>query len=133
MHVEFLLEEPSAEVLLQTLVPRILGPEPSFVLHPFQGKDDLMTKLPSRLRGYRNWLPQAYGDDWTILVLRDEDREDCHVIKQHMEQIAERAGLVTRTAARKGGLQRFHVVNRIAIEEIEAWYFGDVPALRAIY
>lgn len=133
MHVEFLLEEPSAEALLQTLVPRILGPEHSFELHSFQGKDDLMKKLLDRLRGYRNWLPQVYGDRWAIVVLRDEDRQDCRVIKQQMEEIAELAGLITRTAARSSAIERFHVVNRIAVEEIEAWYFGDIPALRSIY
>jgi Domain of unknown function (DUF4276) len=133
MHVEFLLEEPSAEVLLQTLVPRILGPSSTFVLHPFQGKDDLMRKLPNRLRAYKNWLPQVYGDNWAIVVLRDEDRQDRYVIKQRMELIAEQAGLVTRTAVRKGAQPPFHVVNRIAVEELEAWYFGDIPALRAAY
>jgi Domain of unknown function (DUF4276) len=29
--------------------------------------------------------------------------------------------------------QVFHVVNRIAVEELEAWFFGDVPALTAAY
>lgn len=27
----------------------------------------------------------------------------------------------------------FQVVNRIAIEELEAWFFGDIEALRAAY
>lgn len=133
MHVEFLLEEPSAEVLLQTLVPRILGPNTTFALHPFQGKDDLMQKLPNRLRAYKNWLPHAYGDDWAIVVLRDEDRQDCSIIKERMEVIAEQAGFVTRTAMRQGAPAPYRVVNRIAVEELEAWYFGDIPALRSVY
>ena len=133
MHVEFLLEEPSAEALLEALVPRLLGPEVTFALHPFQGKHDLMAKLPARLRAYPTWLPHVYGDAWCIVVLRDEDREDCRAVKREMERIASDAGLVTRTAVREGAPSPFRVVNRIAIEEIEAWYFGDVDALHTVF
>jgi hypothetical protein len=133
MHVEFLLEEPSAEALLQNLVPRILGPNVTFALHPFQGKTDLMSKLLARLRGYRSWLPHVYGDAWCVVVLQDEDRRDCHAIKSEMEQIAAEARLITRTAVRNGAVGPFRVINRIAIEEIEAWYFGDVEGLRAAF
>ena len=51
MHVELLVEEPSAEAALQNLLPRIVGPDVSFVIHPHQGKKDLLGKLPAPLRG----------------------------------------------------------------------------------
>lgn len=41
------------------------------------------------------------------------------------------AGLRTRAAAR--GTATYAVVNRLAIEELEAWYFGDWDAVRAAY
>ena len=127
MHVEFLVEEPSAEAALVGLLPKLLGPRVSWQIHAHQGKTDLMTKLPGRLKGYAHWLPV----DWHIVVLIDEDRQDCRQLKQQMEDAARAAGLRTRSTRR--GSQRFHVVNRIAVEELEAWFFGDVPALCAAY
>lgn len=40
VHIEFLVEEQSAEAALQELVPRIVGREITFALHVFQGKHD---------------------------------------------------------------------------------------------
>lgn len=114
------------EAFLQALLPRLLPERCSFELHPFQGKGDLLRKLPARLRAYRHWLPA----DWRIVVLIDRDDADCNVLKQQLERIADEAGLRTRTAANGGPWQ---VVNRIAIEELEAWYFGDWSAVRAAY
>ena len=126
MHVEILLEEPSAEAFLQELFPSLLPPPVTWNPVVFQGKNDLLRNLEPRLRAYRKWIP----DDWRIVVLVDEDRQDCLALKQKMETAAANAGLSTKTSP-KGGI--FTVVNRIAIEELEAWLFGDVPALVEAY
>lgn len=55
---------------------------------------------------------------------------DGGVLAPRLESIAQRAGLRTRTRARGAPWQ---LVNRIAIEELEAWYFGDWTAVRAAY
>ena len=59
MHIEFLVEERSAEAALQNLLPRIFGSVATFTIHPYQGKPDLLKKLPIRLKGYSifsiNW------------------------------------------------------------------------------
>jgi hypothetical protein len=133
MHLEILVEEPSAAALLQTLIPDIVGPEVSFEIRVFQGKDDLLRALPDRLRAYPQWLPHAYGPEWCVVVLVDEDREDCHVLKGRMDGFAHDAGLTTRGDVGTGAPAPYRVVNRIAVEEIEAWYFGDTEALRAAY
>ena len=127
MHIEFLVEEPSAEAALSKLVPKILGQDFSFNIHPHQGKPDLLNKLLPRLRGYKPWLPE----DWRIVVLVDADDEDCRKLKGQLEKKAEEAGLLTKTARPAGS--RFQVLNRLAIEELEAWFFGDVEALHATY
>ncbi|MBI3797328.1 MAG: DUF4276 family protein [Deltaproteobacteria bacterium] len=124
-HIEFVVEEPSMEAFLSGLLPRLLG-EMSFSIHPFQCKDELLGRLPSRLRGYANWLPESHR----ILVVVDRDDDDCKQLKQHLEEITLQAGLWTRSSPKDG---RFTVVNRIAIEELEAWYFGDWEAVRAAY
>ncbi len=126
MRIEFLVEEQSAEAALRNLIPRIIGHEVDCAIYPFQGKPDLLANLPSRLKGYSAWLPE----DWRIVVLIDADNQDCRVLKAQLEDIAASAGLITKTAA---GGSRFQVLNRLAIEELEAWLLGDVEALRAAY
>lgn len=127
MQVEFLVEEPSAEVFLRGILPKLFLGRPTIDIHTFQGKRDLLNNLPSRLLGYKRWLPS----DWRIVVLVDEDRQDCQALKHEMEDAARFASLVTKTAA--GPMSRFSVLNRIAVEELEAWYFGDAPALAAAF
>ncbi len=114
------------EAFLRALLPRLLPPDRSFDVHPFQGKPDLLGKLASRLRGYAAWLPE----DSRIVVVVDRDDDDCAALKARLEEIAADALLSTRshTAGRD-----WQVVNRIAIEELEAWYFGDWEAVRTVY
>lgn len=127
MYIEFLLEESSAEAALRNLLPEILGQQVSYRFHAFQGKTDLLNKLPSRLEGYCAWMP----NDYYIVVLIDADREDCHALKAELERIAREAGLNTKSAVLPG--MRFQVLNRVAVEEMEAWFFGDADALRVAY
>lgn len=127
MHIEFLLEEQSAEAALKAILPKILPSNISFHLHVFEGKHDLLRKLSLRLKGYRPWIP----DDWRIIVLVDEDRQNCRELKAKLERAAREAGFVTKSSAPPNG--NFQVVNRLAIEELEAWFFGDIEALRKAY
>jgi hypothetical protein len=125
-HVEFLVEEASMEAALAVLLPKILTTT-TFQLHSHQGKSDLLGKLPQRLRGYASWIP----DTWRIVVVADRDDDDCKRLKRQLEDIAEEAGLTTRSAA--GASSSYVVVNRLAIEELEAWYFGDWEAVCSAY
>lgn len=122
MHVEVLVEEPSAEAALQNLLPAILSSQASFQIFRHNGKQDLLSRLPSRLRGYRKFLPR----DWRIVVLIDEDRSDCKDLKKKLEKIAFDAGLTTKSRARGAA---FQVMNRIAVQELESWFFGDPTAI----
>ena len=124
-HVEVLVEEPSAEAALRILLPRMLG-NTSFAVYPYTCKDELLKRLPQRLRGYASWIP----DDYRIVVVVDRDDDDCDLLKQRLETMAAEAGLATRSKPTGG---RFSVVNRLAIEEFEAWYFGDWEAVRRAY
>lgn len=126
MHIEFLLEEPSSEAFFAEILPRFALPDVTWQLNAFQGKSDLLTNLEPRLVGYSKWIPK----DWRIVVIVDEDREDCQALKSTLERAARKAGLTTKTSA-KG--KAFTVLNRIAVEELEAWFLGDVPALCSAY
>ena len=114
------------EAFLRALLPRLLPQDRSFEVHAFQGKADLLGKLESRLRGYAAWLPQ----DWRIAVVVDRDDDDCRKLKARLEVMARRARLRTRSRVRG---PRWQLVNRIAIEELEAWYFGDWRAVCLAY
>ena len=127
MHVEFLLEERSAEAALTAILPKILVDDVTFDFHVFEGKQDLLKKLPLRLKGYRRWLPP----DWRVFVLIDEDRQDCLQLKVQLEKAAREAGFLTKSHPNSDG--DFQIVNRLAVEELEAWFFGDVEALRKAY
>src|SRR5512147_503171 len=112
-HVEVLVEEPSVEAFLRVLLPRVLG-ETTFGLHVHQGKSDLLKKLPQKLRAYAQWLPKS----WRILVLVDRDDEDCIKLKKKLLKATSDAGLLAQSGR---GIAKSLVVNRIAIEELEAW------------
>lgn len=130
--LEIILEEPSAEVLIQKLAP-IIAPAAQagsdFATRVFQGKDDLLRKLPQRLAGYGSW---AASSDIRFLILVDRDDDDCSSLKSRLvELVKEARGLeyLAGTGVASGG----HVKVTVACEEIEAWMIGDPDALRAAY
>ncbi|MBF0157447.1 MAG: DUF4276 family protein [Magnetococcales bacterium] len=126
-HLEILVEERSMEALLQEILPAILGKEASFAIHPFRCKNDLLAKLPQRLESYAGFLP----DDWRIVVIVDRDNDDCRDLKQRLEEMASAVGLTARTSQSRE--KPWQLVNRIAIEELESWYFGEWDAVRKAY
>ncbi|MCA3006018.1 MAG: DUF4276 family protein [bacterium] len=126
-HFEILVEEQSAAAALEALLPKLLEGRATFRIHPFQGKPDLLGKLEARLRGYASWL----SADACVVVLVDRDDGDCLGLKRQLNEAAERAGLRLRSGA--GDRRVSMVINRIAVEELEAWFFGDVGALVAAY
>jgi hypothetical protein len=124
-HLEVIVEEPSMEAALSILLPRMVG-SASFQIYAHQCKDELLARLPQRLYGYKAWLPSTYR----IVVLVDRDDDSCAALLRKLEQMALDAGLPTRSRRKQGP---YAVVNRIVIEELEAWYFGDWEAVRKAY
>lgn len=114
LHV--LLEEPSAEAALRQLIPKIVGKRASYRIITFQSKSQLMKSLGQRLRGYRRRLERE--PHLRVAVLVDEDRQDCRALKGQLEVIARDAGILTKSQPSRDG--RFQLINRLAIEELEA-------------
>ena len=114
MHLELLVEEPSMEAALDELLPRIV-PDHSFKLHVHQGKTDRLRKVEQRVRAYARMT----WPDLCVVVVVDRDDDDCHALKRRLTDACTSAGC--------------DALCRIAIEELEAWFFGDVPAMRAAY
>jgi hypothetical protein len=125
-HLEILVEEPSMEAFLIALLPKMLDEKTTYSIHVHQGKSDLLGKLGDRLRGYARWLTGTMR----LVVLVDQDDDNCHQLKQRLERAAAASGLQTRTTSAASSWQ---VVNRIAVEELEAWYFGEWSAVRKAY
>ncbi|MEH2025529.1 hypothetical protein [Nostoc sp.] len=73
--------------------------------------------IPDRMKAYANFVP----DDWRIVILVDEDRSDCQELKK---KLCDASSVVTK---HKGNI----VLHKIAVEELESWFIGDVTAIRA--
>ena len=113
------------EAALRLLLPNVIG-ETSFAVHPYQGKHDLLGSLPKRLRGYASWIPAT----WRIVVVVDRDDDESGPLMTRLNKVAIDAGLAIHSTVKD---RPYVVVNRLAIEELEAWYFGDWGAVRAAY
>lgn len=105
----FFLEEPSAQAMLEGLLPRLLPPSMTVRYVVFEGKQNLERELVKRLRGYRT--PQA-----RFVVLCDKDASDCRVIKAKLVELCRASG-------------RTGVLVRIACHELESWYLADLRAV----
>ncbi|CAN5664054.1 DUF4276 family protein [soil metagenome] len=134
MHIEVLVEDSSGEKLLGILLPQFLGAyaEPhTWRLRSYKGigrippglkttadpaKRILLEQLPKLLRGYG----KTPGIDAVAIVL-DSDSRDCVTFLQELKALAESCD------------PRPHAMFRLAIEEMEAWYFGDRHALTTAY
>lgn len=134
MHIEVLVEDRSGKVLLDTLLPRILGSNGAphtWRVHHYKGigrlprnlkpggdpaKRILLEHLPRLLSGYA----RTPGTDAVVVVL-DSDRKDCVAFLKELNAVAPRKPEAPR------------VLFRLAIEEMEAWYFGDRKALKRAY
>ena len=130
MRIEFLLEEESAEAALKILVPKLVPAHYVSRFRVFEGCHDLLKQLTDLLKGYRRRLAQPGQHNLRIVVLLDADGMATSRLAA-MEAAAAAAGLLTYARATTG--QTFHVVNALAVQELEAWFLGDRNAIQAAY
>ena len=107
--IVFFLEEPSAQALLEGLLPRLLPQGQSIRYLVFEGKQDLEKQLARKLRGYR--VPEA-----KFVILRDKDSGDCRKTKDELVAQCTLAG-------------HPDALVRIACHELESWYLADLSAV----
>ncbi len=101
------------KVFLDGFLPRILPANTPFVLIPHEGKSDLETSLPRKLKAWRD--PAA-----KFVVVRDQDSADCLDVKARLQALCTGTG-------RQG------ILIRIACRELEAWYLADLAAVDSAY
>lgn len=106
----FLVEERSAEALLEILLPSILSSEISWRIIPHEGKQDLERSFPRKLRVWNQPSVQ-------FIIMRDQDSSDCKKLKAHFKKLCEEAGR-----------ERESLI-RIVCHELESWFLGDLDAV----
>jgi hypothetical protein len=134
MHIEILVEDASGAKLLEAVLPKLLGEqgEPhTWRVHSYKGigripknlnagadpaKRILLDQLPRILRGYGN----TPGIDAVVVVL-DSDRRNCTQFLTELRALVAGCNPAPNT------------MFRLAIEEMEAWYLGDLQALQQAY
>jgi len=132
MRIHYLVEGESEAAFLKPWLKRAL-PGHQHKIYPHKGKGalprDLLEKPDPIRRGLLDQLPatlRAFGrthDPATdrTLVLVDADQDDCRALKASLIALLE----TCRPAPR--------AIFRIAVEETEAFYLGDEPAIRAAF
>lgn len=114
------------EAFLSTMVPRIVG-DLDFDIRVVQFKHNFPGKLRDRLLGYAAWLPE----NGRIVVMVDRDDDDCLVLKGELNRVIRDVDTARAHSDRATIAGRIR--NRIVIEELESWYFGDWEAVRGAY
>lgn len=137
MHFEILVEDQSGKKALEILVPKIIGVNHTFRVHSYKGigrvpknlsnpadasKRILLDQLPRLLRGYGKTFAN-YPDDnpAAVILVCDLDDKCRKVFRQELFEILE--------ACKPQPNARFC----FAIEEGEAWFLGDIPAIKSAY
>lgn len=135
MHFEILVEDISGKTALDILIPQIIGTEHTFKIHHYKGighipkglksKSDpqkriLLDQLPKLVQGYgKTFAGSNYPS--ILLVICDLDDRCLSAFRQELLTLVNRCNPRPET----------HFC--IAIEEGEAWYLGDLVALKKAY
>jgi len=137
MHFEILVEDQSGKKMLDILVPKIIGDNHTFRVLPYKGigripknltasgdanKRILLDQLPRLLRGYGNTFvnyPANYLA--AVILVCDLDNKCLKAFRRELFNILNGCTPKPET--------RFC----IAIEEGEAWFLGDIPAIKDAY
>jgi len=109
----FLLEEPSAKIMIESILPKISEPDTAVRYMVFEGKQDLEKSILRKLRGYRN-------PDAIFIILRDQDSADCKEVKKNLKHKCAEA-------------DKPQTIVRIACHEMESWYLADLKAVEKAF
>ena len=134
MHFEILIEDRSGEKVLEILIRKIMGAQHTFSIFPYKGighipknlknltnanTDHLLDNLPEQLRAYGK--SYANDPDKVVVVVCDLDNRCLKAFRQELFNVLNACNPKPET--------RFC----IAIEEGEAWFLGDISAIKKAY
>ena len=137
MHFEVLVEDQSGKKTLEILMPKIIDEQDTFELHFYGGighipknlknetdvnKRVLLNQLPRLLRGFgKTFANYPANFPAAVIVVCDLDRRCLKKFRQELFTVLNTCNPKPET--------RFC----IAIEEGEAWFLGDISAIKAAY
>ncbi len=133
MHFEILVEDQSGKVALDILVPKIIGENHTFDVKSYKGVGRIPVKMNSSVDASKRILlanlPRllaGYGKSWqkypaVVIVVCDLDDKCLKSFRDELINLLNACNPRPET--------RFC----IAIEEGEAWFFGDIPAIKKAY
>ncbi|MCX6938322.1 MAG: hypothetical protein NTU80_10575 [Verrucomicrobia bacterium] len=139
MHFAILVEDASGKVMLETLVPKILGPDTphSFEIKAYKGighipknlayKSDpakrlLLAELPRVIAGYGRWFSELPADcPGAVIVVCDLDDRNRKKFTEELRALLKPMHPAPNTTF------------CLAIEEGEAWLLGDLTAVFTAY
>ncbi len=137
MHFEIYVEDASGKKVLDLLVPMVIGSEHSFKVYPYKGighipanmsdpkdaaKRILLHNLPKILKGLGKTF-KNYGNSYNAaaVIVCDLDKKCFKQFRQELFNILDVCDPKPMT------------VFCIAIEEMEAWFLGDINAIKRAY
>ncbi|GHT16945.1 hypothetical protein FACS1894189_1930 [Planctomycetales bacterium] len=140
MHFEILVEDASGKVLLDQLVPQILGPKGKAnqyrIINIQELKYRVMAQMPRHLAKtlpwdailfqtlsiqFKSYSKALLRKNSVVVVVVDLDRRPFRPFCDQLESL-----LAVYDSVLDGGI-------RLAVEEVEAWILGDLAAVRHAY
>lgn len=136
MHFEILVEDQSGKIALDILVPKIIGELHTFRVHHYKGigripknmkvakgaaNRSLLDNLPKLLRGYGKTFSGLQNYSSAVILVCDLDDKCQKEFRTQLYKILISCNPRPKT--------RFC----FAIEEGEAWFLGDLDAIRSTY
>ncbi len=133
MHFEILVEDLSGKKVLEILVPKIIGDKHTFDVKSYKGVGRIPAKMSSNVDASKRILlsnlPRllaGYGKSWqgypaAVIVVCDLDNKCLKSFRSELVELLNDCNPRPET--------RFC----IAIEEGEAWFLGDIAAIKQAY
>ncbi|MDR3198113.1 MAG: DUF4276 family protein [Planctomycetaceae bacterium] len=139
MHFEILVEDQSGKKALDILIPKIIGNgnAHTFNVHPYKGigriptdlktdtidvrKRILLNRLPKLLQGLGKTFAQYPKNYAAVIIVCDLDDKCLKTFRAELDKILNSCNPKPATCF------------CIAVEEGEAWFLGDIPAIKSAY
>jgi hypothetical protein len=137
MHFEILVEDISGKAALEILIPKIISDEHTFNIHAYKGvgrippgltpssdpkRRILLDQIPKLIQGYGNTFagyPPSYHA--ALVIICDLDERCLSNFRRELLDCVDKCVIKPETYF------------CIAIEEGEAWYLGDIDAIKTAY